>query len=95
LREQNEQLQQQNQQFEALQAQAQANACINNLRQIDGATEQWALENRKQRGALVTPADLAPYLKGEEFPACPAGGIYTIVTVGTPPTCNVPGHALQ
>ena len=26
---------------------SQTNACINNLRQIDGAKQQWALENRK------------------------------------------------
>src|SRR4026208_535932 len=33
---------------------AQKNACINNLRKIDGAKEQWALENRAAAGAAVT-----------------------------------------
>src|SRR5438270_14073890 len=27
---------------------SQQNACINNLRQYDGAVQQWALENKKQ-----------------------------------------------
>jgi prepilin-type N-terminal cleavage/methylation domain-containing protein len=34
---------------------AQKNACINNLRQIDGAKEQWALENKKSSGATELP----------------------------------------
>ncbi len=38
-----------------------ANACINNLRQIDGAKQQWALENRKTVGSLPTAAELAQY----------------------------------
>lgn len=41
---------------------SQTNVCINNLRQIDGAKQQWALE-QGQSGA-VTPAlaDITPYL---------------------------------
>ena len=37
---------------------AQTNACINNLRQIDGAKEQWALENKKNQGDAVVVADV-------------------------------------
>jgi prepilin-type N-terminal cleavage/methylation domain-containing protein len=33
---------------------AQRNACISNLRQIDGAKEQWALENKKSAGTDTT-----------------------------------------
>jgi prepilin-type N-terminal cleavage/methylation domain-containing protein len=32
---------------------AQKNACIRNLREIDGAKEQWALENKKSAGSAI------------------------------------------
>jgi hypothetical protein len=73
---------------------AQAAACVNNLRLIDGAKEQWALDHQKPPGALLTAADIAPYLKGNTLPVCPAGGIYTLNPVGIAPICNLPGHAL-
>jgi len=69
--------------------------CINNLRMIDGAKQQWALEKHKSGGALLTPADLAPYLKGNALPTCPAGGIYTLNPVSVPPICSIPGHTLS
>ena len=72
---------------------AQRNACINNLRQIDGATEQWALEKRKDVGTTVTEADVTPYIR-DGFPICPTGGRYTIGPVGKPPTCTQPRHVL-
>src|SRR5688500_1271092 len=59
---------------------AQKNACINNLRQIDGAKEQWALEEKKAAGATVGAAEqtlINKYIKGEATPKCPAGGSYT------------------
>jgi chromosome segregation ATPase len=74
--------------------QAQVAACINNLRVIDGAKQQWALEKQKQRGALLTAADLAPYLRGNAMPVCPAGGVYTLNPVGLAPICNMPGHTV-
>jgi hypothetical protein len=74
--------------------QQQAAVCINNLRLIDGAKQQWALEKQKPAGALLIAADLAPYLKTPALPACPAGGIYTLNPVGISPLCNIPGHAL-
>jgi len=74
--------------------QQQAALCINNLRLIDGAKAQWALEKQKPAGALLTAADLAPYLKTPALPACPAGGVYTANPVGIAPLCNIPGHAL-
>jgi hypothetical protein len=70
------------------------NACINNLRQIDGAKQQWALEHGKTVGALLTPADLLPYLKSNALPSCPGGGVYNLNPVGIAPICSVPGHAL-
>lgn len=73
---------------------AQRNTCINNLRQIDAAKQQWALENNKTDADTPTAQDLLPYLRGGVFPVCPGGGTYTINAVGVPPTCSVTGHAL-
>ena len=73
---------------------AQRNACINNLRMIDAAKNEWALENSKTNGSPVTQADLLPYFKADKFPVCPAGGAYTIGAVGEPPKCSIPGHVL-
>jgi hypothetical protein len=72
---------------------AQGNGCINNLRQIDGAKEQWALENKKKTGDTVTEADVAQYIRNG-FPVCPQGGHYTIGSVGENPRCSIPGHSL-
>jgi hypothetical protein len=65
---------------------ANANACINNLRQIETAKNQWALENRKTTGTPVTAADIAPYIKNGKIPPCPDGGVYTLNNVGDNPT---------
>jgi len=75
----------------------QRNACINNLRQIDGAINEWALEKGKANGTVVTEADIKPYLKLDAsgtFPKCPAGGTYTLGKVGGHPTCTILGHVL-
>jgi hypothetical protein len=68
--------------------------CINNLRLIDGAKQQWALEAQKPPGTLLTPANLMPYMKSNALPVCPAGGVYTLNPIGLAPICNIPGHAL-
>jgi prepilin-type N-terminal cleavage/methylation domain-containing protein len=74
---------------------AQKNACINNLRQIDGAIQQWALDNKQGPTATVQFTDISGYLKSAVI--CPSGGTtfdnsYSIKDVGTKPTCKkVPG----
>ena len=77
-----------------LSAVTQLNTCINNLRQIDAAKQQWALENDKTADAIPPAQDLLPYLSNMVFPVCPSGGTYTINAVGVPPTCSVSGHVL-
>jgi len=74
--------------------QAMTAACINNLRLIDGAKQQWALERQKPPSALLIATDLTPYVKSNALPVCPAGGVYTLNPVGLAPICNIPGHAL-
>jgi len=74
-------------------ATSQANACINNLRQIDGAAQQWALEKGQTTGSTITyPSDLTPYIKlnsSSSVPPCPAGGTYDDQKVGGTPTCSL------
>jgi prepilin-type N-terminal cleavage/methylation domain-containing protein len=70
---------------------AQMNACINNLRQIDGAIQQWALEAKKDPSSPVTYPDISAYLKNSVI--CPAGGTafsdsYSLGTVADKPTCQ-------
>ncbi len=69
---------------------AQMRACINNLRQIDSAKQQWAVENKQPATATPTSDQLAVYLKNNLFPTCPGGGTYTVAAVNTDPTCNAP-----
>lgn len=72
----------------------QAFECITYLRQIDGAKQQWALDNRRSADTSPTAADIAPYLESHTLPTCPAGGAYTLNPVNVGPRCSIPGHAL-
>jgi len=85
-------------------ASSQATSCINNLRQIDSAAQQFAMEQHKRNGQqLDYPTDLTPYVRlnsDGSIPPCPAGGNYTCDVIGTPPTCDLsdtttPAHILQ
>jgi prepilin-type N-terminal cleavage/methylation domain-containing protein len=74
--------------------QSQVNACINNLRQIDDASQEWALENHRGATATVSFTDIQPYLKGAVI--CPAAGnsatfadSYTLTTISNKPSCNI------
>ena len=72
---------------------AQRNACIANLKQLDGAVTLWALDEGEDSSATVTMADLVTaYIKNT--PSCPAGGTYTLATVADTPSCSVSGHSL-
>jgi prepilin-type N-terminal cleavage/methylation domain-containing protein len=75
---------------------AQQNACINNLRQIDGGKQQWALELKKSDTDSPTSDDVKVYIKNNRFPGCPSGGSYTVGAVNTDPTCSksANGHVL-
>ena len=66
---------------------ARKNVCINNLRQIDSAKHQWALEFKKADTDSPTSDDVKPYIRNSQFPACPAVGTYTIGAMNTDPTC--------
>lgn len=73
---------------------SQANACINNLRQIDAAVQQWALDTRSAPSTAVAFDNISSYLKHAVI--CPAGGssanfgtTYSVTTVGEKPTCQI------
>lgn len=71
---------------------SQKNACINNLRQMEAAKEEWALEAKQAQGATADTAACTAYLK--TTPVCPAGGTYNWSKIGTNATCSVTNHAL-
>ena len=79
-----------------------ANACINNLRQMDGAVQQYALEQKLASSSTYTLSVIKPYIKldsNNNIPGCPASGTYSQgASVTNPPTCslsaNTPAHAL-
>jgi prepilin-type N-terminal cleavage/methylation domain-containing protein len=76
---------------------SQTNACINNLRQIDAAAQQWVLDAKQPPSATVTSANLIPYMgRGPAgmWPTCPAGGTYAVTTASTRPTCTISNHVL-
>jgi prepilin-type N-terminal cleavage/methylation domain-containing protein len=77
---------------------AQQNACINNLRQIDGAKQEWALENKAN--ATVSPSSnvIQPYMgrgTAGSLPVCPLdasasfGTSYSVNSLQMAPTCQV------
>jgi prepilin-type N-terminal cleavage/methylation domain-containing protein len=67
--------------------------CIDNLRLMSGAKDQWAVENYANNGDTCTEGDVTPFFK-RGFPKCPASGVYTVENVGTDPTCNIAGHTI-
>jgi len=70
-------------------ATSQQNACINNLRQIDGAISEWALETGQNNGTAVGGVTtVSAYIKlnsASSVPGCPAQGTYTTANVGSTP----------
>jgi prepilin-type N-terminal cleavage/methylation domain-containing protein len=87
-------------------AKSQATACINNLRQIEAAVVEIALEQGKHVGdTLNYPDDITPFIRlnsAGSIPPCPAGGEYSLQSVGAIPqaVCSLsttvdPPHVMQ
>lgn len=69
------------------------NICINNLKQIDGAVERWAIDNNMPEGTVPSVSqeeDIYNYVDGGK-PVCPSRGEYAIHAVGAKPqvTCSM------
>jgi prepilin-type N-terminal cleavage/methylation domain-containing protein len=77
---------------------SQKNACIANLKQVDGAKATWALEQKKTNTDSPDDTDLfgaTQYIRDK--PACPGGGTYTLGNVATRVICSLStsaGHSL-
>ena len=81
--------------FVRARTQAQTTACIANLKQIEGAKQSWAVENRKGSADVPTDNDLfGPNLYIKKKPNCPGGGTYALNAVQTAATCTIPEHVL-
>ncbi len=74
--------------------QSQANACINNLRQIDGAAQQWALETKQLPTASYGIGQISGYLKNSVTCPTSAGSTafatsYSTGPVSVKPACKL------
>src|SRR6266446_2482340 len=75
-----------------------SNACINNLRQLDGAKQQWALAHNKATNDVPSWDHIRPYVKlspSGELPRCTRGGAYTLGRIDEPPSCAVMEHNMS
>ena len=68
---------------------AQLNSIFNNLRILEGAKDQWALEQKKGTGEAVTLDDVAEYLRGSTVKPV-VGETYNPVAIGTNSTATLP-----
>mgnify|MGYP006276995707 FL=1 len=85
-------------QSEVVHALDQFSSCIANMKQIDGAVQRWALENKLTATDTysLSNSNLLGYLPLNELPPCPGGGRYTAGTnVGGEPFCTVHGTIEQ
>jgi prepilin-type N-terminal cleavage/methylation domain-containing protein len=66
-----------------------AKSCQSNLRQIETAKEQYAMDNKLSNGDEVSGTLWPDYIKQE--PECPSGGTYTVNPIGTNAECSIGG----
>jgi prepilin-type N-terminal cleavage/methylation domain-containing protein len=76
--------------FQQARAMTQQNACLNNLKKIDVAKDQYALDNNTSTGVIPSDLALSPYVKGgiQIAKACPSGGSISVNAIGSDPTCT-------
>jgi prepilin-type N-terminal cleavage/methylation domain-containing protein len=68
---------------------SQRNACMANLKQMDGAKASWALEQKKVNSDTPGDTDLfgsTAYIRDK--PACPGGGTYSLGQVDQKVSCS-------
>lgn len=72
----------------------QAKACQHNLKQILGSKERWAMDTQKGNDDTPGMSDLVvPGVYLKNTPLCPAGGTYSIGSLGELPSCSIGGEA--
>ncbi len=83
-------------------SQSRMKSCQENLTKIDGAKEQWAIEQKHKSGVVPSVSDLVDdpgvtqsFLR--YMPKEPSGGSYVINAIGVDPTCTTgyPGHSMS
>jgi prepilin-type N-terminal cleavage/methylation domain-containing protein len=76
---------------------SQTNLCIDNLRMLDAAQQEWALETGATATTVPAASNIQPYLgRGNgELPICPIdpsqsfATSYNLNNCSTPPTCQI------
>ncbi len=85
--------------FVAARESSRAKACIGNLKQIDSATQQWCMDQKKNAANYGTGPSIATnlYVAGgtgylRSVPACPSNGTYAAATaINLTPRCSISG----
>jgi prepilin-type N-terminal cleavage/methylation domain-containing protein len=73
---------------------SQKNACMANLKQMDGAKASWALEQKKNNTDTPEDTDLfGSTLYIRDKPACPGGGTYQLKAVDAKVLCTLASSA--
>ena len=67
---------------------------MSDLKEIQAAKYQWALEHNKKSGDLPSENDLANYFKANHAPEHPASGHYIINAIGVAPESSLYGKRL-
>ena len=90
--------------FVAARESSRAKACVGNLKQIDSAKQQSAMDNKlagtssatfsidgttTSSGTTYQLVGASGYIRAQ--PVCPSGGAYTLNGVSAIPTCNISG----
>jgi prepilin-type N-terminal cleavage/methylation domain-containing protein len=78
---------------------SQKKSCLSNLKQIDAAKEQWAMDGNTGTPAWTDIMGTDKYMKGDPAAPCTCptdGSSYTVNAIGTDPTCpnSALGHVL-
>jgi hypothetical protein len=69
--------------------------CLENLRMLHWAKQQWAMNNFKVAHESPSVSDLVgPTRPLLQMPSCPLGGSYWLGPADTKPACNLAGHSI-
>ncbi len=83
--------------FMKARANARASSCINNLRLIDSAKQQYATFSTScANSTVLSMSDISTFIKGaatSNGPTCREGGTYVVGAVSSNPTCSYPAPA--
>jgi type II secretory pathway pseudopilin PulG len=72
--------------YAKLRRDAKARVCRANIKQIEGAIDQWSFDYDVDEGTSLSPNkdEIYFYLVGGE-PVCPSGGVYVLTNLGDNP----------